>query len=385
MPKTKQKQLFTRTLTLPNGKRKYIRAADKETLDKKYNELKAQLREGIDIGNTTTVAQMAQTWYDVYKKPNLDDGARRNLLYVVNTWVLPYIGTKQVSEVKPIDIRTIMAKQEGMSESLQQKTLQAIRGIFDAAVENHLIAQSPAVKGIKANGKPAEEKKPLTAAQTQMLLKAVKDTRAYIAVAVMLGTGLRKEELCGLMWTDLDLEAGTLTVNRVLTFYGGKSRLKTKLKSDAAHRVIPMPMWLIKILKAEMAVTNSLYVVHKKNGGLITDSSFSRLWGLITARTTDDPELLGKAVDSKHPSVKYGIDFHVHPHLLRHTCITKWIQAGLDVKTVQYLAGHATPELTLKIYSHYLEEERRADTADKIQSSAVLAEVESAPAAQKIS
>ena len=216
---------LTRTLTLPNGKRKYIRAADKETLDKKYNELKAQLREGIDIGNTTTVAQMAQTWYDVYKKPNLDDGARRNLLYVVNTWVLPYIGSKQVAEVKPIDIRTIMAKQEGMSESLQQKTLQAIRGIFDAAVENHLIAQSPAVKGIKANGKPAEEKKPLTAAQTQMLLKAVKDTRAYIAVAVMLGTGLRKEELCGLMWTDLDLDAGTLTVNRVLTFYGGKSRL----------------------------------------------------------------------------------------------------------------------------------------------------------------
>lgn len=385
MPKTKQKQLYTRTITLPNGKRKYIRSADKETLERKYNELKAQMREGIEIGNTTTVAQMAQTWYDVYKKPNLDEGARRNLLYVVNTWVLPYIGTKQVSEVKPIDIRTIMAKQEGMSESLQRKTLQAVRGIFDAAVENHLIAKSPAVKTIKANGVPAEEKKPLTAAQTQMLLKAVKDTRAYIAVAVMLGAGLRKEELCGLMWSDIDFSAGTLSVNRAQPFYGGKGCLSNDLKSEAARRTIAMPPWLIDALKAEKAVSGSLYVIHDKNGGIITESSFRRLWGLITARTTDDPSMIGKPVDSRHPNVKYGIDFHVHPHLLRHTCITKWIQAGLDVKTVQYLAGHATPELTLKIYSHYLEEERRADTADKIQSSAVLAEVESAPAAQKIS
>ena len=52
-----------------------------------------------------------------------------------------------------------------------------------------------------------------------------------------------------------------------------------------------------------------------------------------------------------------------------------WIEAGLDVKAVQYLAGHATPEITLKIYAHYLETERQKETAIKIKGSEILAAV----------
>lgn len=63
------------------------------------------------------------------------------------------------------------------------------------------------------------------------------------------------------------------------------------------------------------------------------------------------------------------LPFKVHPHLLRHTAITRWFSdARLDVKTVQYLAGHSTSEMTLKVYTHYLAEEQHAQTAAKIRA-----------------
>lgn len=368
-------KLYTTTVTLPNGQRKYIRAKTKAELNKKKDEIKSQIGMGIAVGNDTTVAQIAQTWFNVYKKPYIREGGKESIKYVVNNWILPQIGQMKVADVKTVHIRNIMASQEGLSDSLQKKTLQALKGIFLCAEESHLIAKSPITPSIKANGKTAEKKVPLTTEQCRQLLQATKGTRAYIAVAVMLGAGLRREEVCGLMWSDIDFDSGTLTVNRAQTFYKGRRTLSNELKSEAAHRTIPLPKWLTDDLRASESASSSLYVLHGKNGEPVTESSFKRLWGLIEARTTDSPALLGKSVDAKHPDVRYGIDFHVHPHLLRHTCITKWIEAGLDVKTVQYLAGHANPEITLRIYAHYLEEERRADTAEKIQNSPILSAV----------
>ena len=80
-----------------------------------------------------------------------------------------------------------------------------------------------------------------------------------------------------------------------------------------------------------------------KNGKFLTESSFRRLWDLVTRR-----------------------EFNVHPHQLRHTCITRWIENGLSVKEVQYLAGHATPDVTMRIYSHYRREQQFQQTAAKM-------------------
>ena len=65
--------------------------------------------------------------------------------------------------------------------------------------------------------------------------------------------------------------------------------------------------------------------------------------------------------------VERSIDFSVHPHQLRHTCITRWFRSGLDLKEVQYLAGHASIEMTLRVYTHYEKEARAVETAEKIR------------------
>ena len=58
---------------------------------------------------------------------------------------------------------------------------------------------------------------------------------------------------------------------------------------------------------------------------------------------------------------------HITAHLLRHTYITRLFEAGLDVKEVQYLAGHSTMDMTLKVYTHYDRRSRQAKTAEKVR------------------
>lgn len=371
----KEKKVYTKTVSLPNGKRKYIRSTNPKELEKKYNELKAEIGAGVDVSSDVTVQQLAQTWYNVYKKPHLKEGGQRAVKNTVNNHILPVIGVLKVRDVKPVHIRQVMASESSLSKSQQRKTIQALRGIFRAGVENGIIVKSPVPEEMKAAGKDTEEKIPLTTLQSQQLLQTVKGTRAYLPVAIMLGTGLRREEVCGLMWSDIDLEEGSISVNRVRTFYDNAGAFSDDLKSKAARRTVPTPNWLTEALRAAHADAKSLYVLHTKTGVPLTKDSFRSMWELITSRTTDDPKLLGKPIDERHPQIKYGVDFHVYPHLLRHTCITRWFEAGLDVKTVQYLAGHETPEITLKIYTHYLRAEREAVTMKKIKESDVLAAV----------
>lgn len=371
----KKNKLYTKTITLPNGKRKYVRAATKEELERKFNQLKAEIGAGIDVSDNSTVTELAQLWYTLYKKPYLRDGGRVAVLNAVNNHILPYIGTMRVRDVKPVHVRQIMTAHANSSKSLQTKVLQTLRSIFLAAEENGMIAKSPVPRSLKAGGDDPEEKTPLTVEQCQALLVATRGTRAYTAVLLMLSAGLRREEACGLMWSDIDFERGELTVNRAKTFYTHAGEISTQLKSDSAHRTIPLPAPVVDELRAAKAKSNSLYVLAKLDGSSVSNTSFRSLWGVIEARTTNDPSLLGQPIDVRHPNIRFGLDFHVHPHLLRHTCITRWFDEGLDIKTVQYLAGHATPDITLRVYDHYVASLRQQETAQRIKESTVLQSV----------
>lgn len=362
-------KLYTKTITTPTGKRKYIRATTKEELERKYQQAKLEIGAGVDITDATTFGEFAQLWFNTYKRPNLRENSKEDCLYILNNHILPPLSAMRMRDIKPVHIRGVMSNLAGYSRSVQGKAVQILRAIFNAAVENHLLLRSPVSPALKAGGAPAEERVPLTPEQSQRLLDATAGTRAYPAVALMLGAGLRKEEAVGLMWEDIDLKNGYIHVRHAKPFHHGKGEVTDQLKSKAAYRTIPIPAWLLQILRGEHSKTNSLFVLAMRNGESLTESSFGRLWGIIKARTTDDPEKIGTPVSARHPNVIYTLDFHVHPHLLRHTCITRWLEAGFDLKEVQYLAGHSTPDMTLRVYAHYDQRVRLENTASKIRAS----------------
>ena len=139
------------------------------------------------------------------------------------------------------------------------------------------------------------------------------------------------------------------------------------MKSRAAYRTVPIPSELAQYLKEKENTANSEYVVCNRNGGLLSGSQYSRLWKYVTTRSTKPREYTRIAPDgtkTKHRVVPtlgeraahnshviYSIDFRVTPHMLRHTYITNLIYAGVDPKTVQYLAGHENSKITMDIYA----------------------------------
>jgi len=360
-------KLYTKTFTLPDGTRKYVRAKSKAALEEKVASLKAQIQAGIDIGDNTTFGEFAQLWYDTYKKPHLTENSLVDLRHILNDLVLPTLAGLPLKSIKPMHIQHLMASITDYSHRTQSKVLSYTRAIFNAAVDNGLVARSPVPLTLKAGGKPAEPRKPLTEEQTARLLKATEGLRVYLPVVLMLGLGLRREEALALMWSDIDFENHIAHISRVNVFNrDGTSTISSSMKTENARRDVPVPVWVEEALMSAVGSRTSLYVCPCKDGSPMTPGSFKSAWGAIEARTAKTPEELNTACP-KHPQVVRTLDFHVHAHLLRHTCATRWIEQGLNIKELQYLLGHSTPDLSMSIYAHYDHETQFKATTDKIR------------------
>lgn len=140
----------------------------------------------------------------------------------------------------------------------------------------------------------------------------------------------------------------------------------TELKTKASRRDIAIPECLAECLKEAKKTSISEYVVANKGGGPLTYTEFRSLWRFIVVRTAK-PRKAKKKVGGKYVKymlypklgemaknngkVQYVLDFNVTPHQLRHTYITNLTAAGVDPKTVQYLAGHDSSKITMDIYA----------------------------------
>lgn len=358
-------------VTAPGGKRIYVRGKTKEDLQQKVAEVKMAMGAGVDVTDDTLFADYARMWARVYKAPpKLRPNSYATLTGNLDRFVLPSFEGMKLRDVKPLHIQNFLSAIAGKSASTQQKCIQIVKAVFKTAEENGLIMKNPVRSDVRPMGAPVrEQEEALTDQQALTLLNAVKGTRAFLFCLLALTTGMRRGEILGLMWGDIDLESRNLHVQHNKTFVEGSSDapVTTLLKSSAANRVIPIPDALCQALKEEKEHSTSPYVLCMANGESLSKASFASLWAIVTARTATKGRPLGSAIrGSNLGPLKASLDFSCHPHQLRHTYITQLFEAGMDVKQVQYLAGHSTPDMTLKVYTHYRRKVREKETAEKV-------------------
>lgn len=356
----KTKKLVRVTLALPDGRRKYFSGATRKEAERKRDEAKIQLGCGIDIGNQMTFKEFSDLWMSNYESrcdihPKTVECAKN----IMNKHVIPALGNMKLQDIKPMHIDLMLRKMAGFSKSTQRKALIYAGAVFNKAIENDIIAKSPTFNK-KPIAKEPEQVHALTDEQCQTLLKAVKDTRVYPFIVVLLFCGLRKGEALGLMWKDVDFEKKLLHVDRAITYTDAHKEgiINTDMKSAAAHRIIPMSPEVISVLEKEKKHSKSVYVFSMHDGRYLSESSFDRMWDLVRYRTKGNEK-------SQLPKL---IDFHVHPHMLRHTCCTRWIASGMNPKEVQYLMGHSTIDMTMSVYAEYQTAQHLESTATKINS-----------------
>ena len=342
-----KQKTYTVTLTLPDGSRRYYRAATREEAEAKRERDQALLGLGVNISDNSTFKELAEYWFKLMKEDQLHKKSQEIIRSTLKTHIYPMLGHRPVKEVKPADIMALMKSVSRCSSSLQKKVLQYTKSIFGFAVDNDLILKNPVISSIKAGGSAPDEVTALTDDQCTALLESVRDTRAYLFVELLLYTGLRRGEALGLMWQDIDFDKAVLSISRSIVYPDDNpaGEINSELKTSNARRVVPVVPWLLEDLKVAHKASRSLYVFSMQDGSFLSKSSFRRLWEIIDRR---------------------DLGFSVHPHQLRHTCITRWIESGLDMSEAQYLAGHATADITMNIYTHYRKEQLLTETAKKM-------------------
>lgn len=173
-----------------------------------------------------------------------------------------------------------------------------------------------------------------------------KNLKKRTIFALLIFLGLRKAEICGLSWEDIDFNQNTLSVKHNALYYKKFGIVTKKPKTENSIRTITLPIQLVNILQEY----KQWYQQQKQNYGDLwayTNFLFLQDTGKIINPCTINSWL-------KDFNIKNGLK-PIPPHSLRHTCITMQLNAGIPIKVVSTRAGHSNEQITLGIYTHALQ------------------------------
>ena len=351
-----------------NGKLVALYAKTPEELYNKETIALEQIENATFHRKTPTVAEYCEKWL-LMQSVHIRATTLTDYTSKVRRHIIAELGDKRMGEVSLDDIQLALVPVSKKSASVYKSVVILYKSIFRAAKESRIIDYNPTIYlTTKGGGVPQEEKQALTDEQTKHLLDAIRGLPPYVFVMIGLYAGLRREEILALQWDSVYLDTDTpyLTVRRAWHTEHNRPVILDELKTKAAERNVPLPSCLAECLKEAKANSTSEYVVSNQDGDPLSYTQFKRLWQYIVTRTAKPrkarklvggkyvkymlyPELGEKARNNGH--VVYSLDFEVTPHQLRHTYITNLIHSSVDPKTVQYLAGHESSQITMDIYA----------------------------------
>lgn len=366
---------------LGNGEYKYVYAKTQKELEKKVAELKLKLNKGFDISESNSTFEFwAQIWLKG-KKVTLSAGRFEVCKYRLNN--LASIQNYPINKIRPTDIQDIIYKmlEDNYSEYVMREVKNTAKQIFQLAIDNRVIDFNPATAVKIPKGKPAETRRALTE-EEQEWINEPSDNRGHRAAMIMMYAGLRRGELIPLLWSDINLEKGTINVNKAVEMIKGKSVIKDITKTEAGMRTVFIPQKLIEFLRNEERGT-SFYVCPNAYGKIMSESAFRRMWesyiydinlkhgnfGNIIIKNPKTDKIENFTVpSSKYAPKKVPIVIEkITPHMLRHTFITMMYFAGVDILTAKEQAGHSDVQTTLNIYTHLdsLHKNKQIDKLDE--------------------
>lgn len=319
-------------------------------------------------GDDITVAEWVRQFKAIYRSKvnpaylNIDDVPYNRLCEAVGDMVL--------SSVREADLQNALNQVAGMSESTIDKYQQAIKRVFLRAVKNNLIASSPATDLIIPEGTKGTHRA-LDRWETDCIIQNWQKHRAGIWAMLMLLAGLRRGEMMGLRWENVNMERRTITVCEVAVVNKSATKIEARAKSAAGIRVLPICKPLLDALDHTPPEKRHGLICVSSKGLQLTESSFFRGWdGFNTAMQrflNGEPlvqagkrKSLEKKIEEAEERGEAYILFNVRAHDLRHTFATALFEAGIPAKAAQYYLGHADIRMTLELYTHLSQEKEKA-------------------------
>ena len=368
-----------------DGKRKYktVYGKTQKEAEQKAAELRAQLHRGVDLISTDRTFIFWSERFLKTKKNSVSVGWYRCLEQRLGHFTDRF-GDAELSKIRLCDVQATLddfaACNPYSGKPTSRKTMieyaSVIKQFFKFCAANRIIDRSPLDELLTVPaGEPSKHRDALTAEQRDWILNT--PHRAQPAAMIMLYTGLRRGELTALLWSDIDLTAKTITVNKS---YSYKAKSLKSTKTAAGTRIVPIPDVLADYLRA--LPKTSMLVFPNTGGSYMSDSAWERLWRYYMSALNRKYGNFVGIVSNKRKSLPMVIDTFT-PHCLRHTYATMLYDAGVDVLTAKEFLGHSDIKTTLSIYTHLSAEKSKTDIGKLNQYLQLTVKIEEENASKK--
>jgi len=338
-------------------KRKTKRFIRKKDAENWLSEIVNTINKGTYIteDKNITLGDFLDKWLEK-KKLTIQTTTHDRYKNKINAHLKPILGEILLQELKPIHLDDYFTlkrkkgrkdgKKGGLSENTLKKHYVILNSCLKKAKALELIRKNPLAK-IKTPSPEKKEADVMTIKESELLLKnAESDPLMYTFLFTLLKTGMRRGEILGLEWHDLDFKKNIIKVEKSLLAIEGGIILEDSVKNESSKRKIPMTPKLIKVLKNYKKKQNEYkdfygdeyyndenYVFCKPNGKPYHPNSYNKK--------------LNKILKKAGLNIKYG------NHTLRHTFATiLLIKKGVSIKIVQKLLGHSVSATTIDTYAH---------------------------------
>ena len=332
---------------VPAGKRDCIALRDKE------QEIQRSLADGVSTaGGKLTVSELYTRFTTL--RGNVKRSTKGSRQYTAKLIAEDLLGAKLISGVKPSDAQewALRMQKKGLSYRVINNTRRSLKAAFQMAVSDGWLRKNPfdfalnTVIRNEVNVRPA-----LTEEQEQVLLDFVRHDKAYgryyNEILILLRTGLRIGEFCGLTVQDIDFENGLINIDHQLLWETNKGLYIDTPKSRSSIHKVPMSEESRKAFERVIAWRGdpTPYTVDGYSGFLFVSESGKPY--LADHYQT----VLRRAVQRYNRTHAEQLP-KISPHVLRHTFCTRLASKNMNPKSLQYIMGHADINITLNLYAH---------------------------------
>lgn len=338
-----------------NRVRKTVYGGTWDEANEKLGKLQDQERNGVPVPSRAwSLGEWLAYWLEHIVEPDSEHNTYVKYESKVRLYLVPHLATKSLVKLTPAQVRAFMAtlKRDKVPAPTRFEVLRVLRNALNRAIREELLTRNVALlvdmpKVSKDKGTAWNAREAIT------FLRAARAHRLYAACVLVLVLGLRRSEVLGLRWKDIDFEAGQFTPVKQVQRVKSVGLVLKDLKTESSQAVLPLPEFCARALEErrelqelERKIAGEHWsqgpdqdlIFSSEHGGMIDPVGFSRTF-----------ERLVKRASVRRITVR----------LARHTCGTLLAFLKVHPKVAQAILRHSQISMTMDVYTHVVGDSER--------------------------